>query len=270
MATWRAIRPTRSTRRASEPEQLALTAALQPGGDGLTAVYQPVIDLRDGRAIGFEGLVRGLQGGRTVVPAVLFAAARASGRLAELDRAALTTVVREAAPWLAGRPLFVHLLPRTLDDERVHELVRACRLLGLLPGDLVLEVPAHEPCSSSELRAVLAAAREHGVRIALDDARPDGRTFQQLDLCRPEVLKVSMTVTHQLPASRDGLVALQTAASDHGSDVIVEGIETAEQERIAGDLGIRLVQGYRYGRPSPPHVLTGNDDPQHLPVGGPA
>lgn len=252
----------------SGPEQLALTAALRPGGDGLTAVYQPVVDLRDGRAIGFEGLIRGRQGDRTVVPAVLFAAARASGRLAELDRAALTTVVREAAPWIDGRPLFVHLLPRTLDPERVHELVRACRLLGLQPGDLVVEIPAHEPCDVAPLRAVLAAAREDGVRIALDDARLDHRTAEQLDRCRPDLLKVSMAVTHALPASQRGLVALQRSAADRGAEVVLEGVETAEQERLARDLGIALVQGYRYGRPVPPSELTADTPCPPAPVAG--
>lgn len=261
----------RDTRDADGPDQLALTAALRPGGDGLTAVYQPLIDLRDRRPIGYEGFIRGRQDGRPLVPAVLFAAARASGRLAELDRAALTTIVREAAPWLAHRTLFVHLLPRTLDPERVHELVRACRLLDLEPDELVLEIPAHEPSDATELHAVLAAAREHGTRIALDDATPDRATFSQLRRCRPDLVKVSMSVTHELPGTRKALLQLLRAAEDEGAEMVLEGVETAAQEEVARDLGIHLLQGYRYGRPVPPDELArATDNELPLPVGGPS
>lgn len=251
---WSGIR-TRRADNATDPEQLALTAALRPGGDGLTAAFQPVIDLGEGRAVAYEGLVRGRHLGRPLAPAVLFAAARASGRLAELDRAALTTVVREAAPWIAGRPLFVHLLPRSLDAARVHELDRACHLLGLPTDDLVLEVPAQETGDASEVREVLDAAREHGARIALDDARPEQRTLEQLRRWRPDLVKISMAVTHQLPASRDALVRLLGAAQDQGATTVLEGVETAAQEQVARELGIDLVQGYRYGSPVSPQEL---------------
>src|ERR671933_2987699 len=50
-------------------------------------VYQPVFDLRDGRVVGYEALARGRTGNGYEAPEQLFAAARAQGRVEELDRA---------------------------------------------------------------------------------------------------------------------------------------------------------------------------------------
>ena len=55
-------------------------------------VYQPIVDLRDGGVVGYEALARGRGDDGPSSPEALFAAARAHGRVAELDRAC-----REAA-----------------------------------------------------------------------------------------------------------------------------------------------------------------------------
>lgn len=251
MGTWRASR----ARGVTDLEQLALTAALRPGGDGLTAVYQPVVALHDHLPVGYQGSIRGRHLGRVLAPAVLFGAARAAGRLAELDRAALATVVREAAPWITGRSLSVRLLPGSFDPERIRELDRACHILGLSTDRLVLEVAASGPGAATGVGRMIEAAREHGARLALHDARPDHRTLERLRHWRPDLIKVSMVVTHQLPASREQLARLVGAAREHGAAAVLEGVETAEQERAARDVGIELVQGYRYGAPLAPHEL---------------
>lgn len=234
---------------------------LRPGGGGLTAVYQPVLDLRDDRVVAYEGFVRGLHEGRTVVPAPLFAAARASGRLTELDRFAMSTVIREAASWLDGWRLFVHALPGTLDPSRIAELARTCMLLGLEPADLVLEIPAQVPGNVFELRAVAVAAHREGMRVALDDARADDRSLQLLRLIHPDVLKVDMAVTQDLPSSYDELAELVDVAQVQNAEVVLQGVETAAQEQAARQLHIDLVQGYRYQAPLAPHeIVTGEGD----------
>jgi sensor c-di-GMP phosphodiesterase-like protein len=48
----------------------------------VVAVYQPLVDLLTGEVVGYEALARGPQGSPWERPDVLFAAARACGRLA--------------------------------------------------------------------------------------------------------------------------------------------------------------------------------------------
>src|SRR4051794_41363419 len=62
------------------------------GLSDLRPVYQPVVDLRDGRVVGYEALVRGGPASPLESPAELFAAARTEDVVAEFDAAC-----REAA-----------------------------------------------------------------------------------------------------------------------------------------------------------------------------
>ena len=65
---------------------------------GLTAVYQPIVDLETEVVLGFEALVRGPAGSALESPAALLATARADGRSAEFDWACRRVAIR--ARWL--------------------------------------------------------------------------------------------------------------------------------------------------------------------------
>jgi len=54
-------------------------------GDGVRAVYQPLVELASGEVVGYEALARGPQDTPFERPDLLFGAAREAGRLAELD-----------------------------------------------------------------------------------------------------------------------------------------------------------------------------------------
>ena len=60
----------------------------------LRPVYQPVVDLRDGRVVGYEALVRGGPGSPLESPAELFALARTEDVVAEFDAACRAAAVR--------------------------------------------------------------------------------------------------------------------------------------------------------------------------------
>src|SRR3954462_9067152 len=64
------------------------------GLSDLRPVYQPVVDLRDGRVVGYEALVRGGPDTAHESPAELFAAARTEDVVAEFDAACREAAVR--------------------------------------------------------------------------------------------------------------------------------------------------------------------------------
>ena len=64
------------------------------GLSDLRPVYQPVVDLRDGRVVGYEALIRGDPSSPLASPAELFAAARAADVVAEFDAACRAAAVR--------------------------------------------------------------------------------------------------------------------------------------------------------------------------------
>ena len=63
----------------------------------LTAVYQPIVELADGRIFAHEGLIRGPATSVLAQPTDLFAAAETGGRLLELDRLCLDVMLAGVA-----------------------------------------------------------------------------------------------------------------------------------------------------------------------------
>lgn len=64
---------------------------------GLHCVYQPFVDLDTGSVMAFEALLRGPAGTGWQSPTVLLDAARAAGRLADLEQASLRSSLTDAA-----------------------------------------------------------------------------------------------------------------------------------------------------------------------------
>ena len=64
--------------------QAALEEILQK--KALTSLFQPIINMRSGAIIGYEGLIRGPRDSLLYSPVTLFAEAKQNGRTYELER----------------------------------------------------------------------------------------------------------------------------------------------------------------------------------------
>ncbi|HEV7605301.1 MAG TPA: EAL domain-containing protein [Candidatus Limnocylindrales bacterium] len=209
-------------------------------------VYQPIVDLATGGAIGFEALTRFADGSR---PDEVFATALDCGLGRALERATLTAALREARRLPGHSWLSLNVSPPLLAD--VEDLRQ---ILGLRSRPLVLEITEHETISAyAPLRdAVLALGAD--VRLAVDDAGAGIANFNHLVELRPHIVKVDIGLVRgvDLDLSRQavvaGLVHFATAAD---CEVIAEGIETDAELATLIDLGVTLGQGYLLGRPAP-------------------
>ena len=76
----------------------------------IVAAFQPIVDLRDRSVVGYEAFARPTDGSS---PTALFAAARAQGRLAEVDRECRAAALRQAhaASLAAPFALFLNAEP---------------------------------------------------------------------------------------------------------------------------------------------------------------
>ncbi|MBJ7452787.1 MAG: EAL domain-containing protein, partial [Blastococcus sp.] len=95
----------------------ALGAALDRVLDGgVRSVFQPIVDLDSDCVVAYEALARGPEG-PLERPDAMFAAARAAGRLAELDEACRAAAFRGAVAHnlLAPTTVFVNVEPDVLD-----------------------------------------------------------------------------------------------------------------------------------------------------------
>ena len=207
---------------------------------------QPIVDLATGEMVAVEALSRF----RDHDPMPVFEQARALGRLAELEAAAIKAARAVALPGL--------LLTVNVDISSLPLLRIRDALAGDL-SDLVLEVTeyTHSPVDPQELAGVLAAIREYrdrGALIAVDDWGTGYSDMDRLELLQPEIVKVDMSIVHDLESARHrALIGSVLAwATRRNAQVCAEGIESEGQLERLRQMGVHLGQGYRIGRPEHP------------------
>ena len=218
---------------------------------GIRPLFQPLVDLADGRVVGYEALARGPQGSALATPDAMFAAARAAGRTADLDwacRSAAVAVARDAA-FRHPLSLFVNAEPSALDGQGDVERWAAMRDLRCFAEVTERELAARP---ASLLRAV-DQVREQDWGLALDDIGAHPASLALMPALRPDVLKLDMGLLHQQDDSTTMRVvgAVMSQAADTGATVVAEGIETPEQRDMAAAWGVDLGQGHLLGRPAP-------------------
>jgi EAL domain-containing protein (putative c-di-GMP-specific phosphodiesterase class I) len=222
--------------------------------DSLRTLYQPIVDLADGRAVGYEALARGPVGSPLEMPAELFGAATEEGILGPFDRACRGVAIRGALEaGLDGDDLlFLNVEPAGLEAHGVLDRIGEDGL-----GRLSVVVELTERALSARPSEVLAAVRwlrERGCRIALDDVGIDPRSLGLMPFVAPDVIKLDRGLTQGVIPDRDAarvINAVRAESERSGAVILAEGIETEDQRTRALAMGATLGQGWLFGRPGP-------------------
>jgi len=235
-----------------DPGDGALEAALRPGG--VRSVFQPIVELDTGRVVAYEALARGPEGPLRR-PDLLFAAARAAGRLAELDEICRVAAFRGAvaAGLLSPLTVFVNVEPEVLDSAPMDVLLA---IAADAPGELrlVLEITERALAARpAELLRTVERVRSLGWGVAVDDIGADSMSLAFLPLLAPDVVKLDLRLVQERPgpAIAEIMNAVNAHAERTGAVVLAEGIETQAHLDMARALGATLGQGWLFGRPGP-------------------
>ena len=205
------------------------------------------MEVATGRVAGYEALAR-FAGRHARPPQLWFAQAHRCGLGSALEARAIA-----AALAVPGRPagtfLALNVSPAALLSP---EVKRA------LPFDLdgiAIELTEHEAFDEDgTLELELAALRERGARIALDDAGSGYAGLKQLIRLRPDIVKVDRALVagiHVEPSKLALLEALARFAGTTGAAVCAEGVEELAELRALAGLDVTYAQGYALARPAP-------------------
>jgi diguanylate cyclase (GGDEF)-like protein/PAS domain S-box-containing protein len=232
--------------------------------DQLELHYQPVVDLRSDKVVGFEALLRwrhprlGL-----VAPDRFIPLAESTGLIVPIGRWVLETACATAARWqsrLAGDPprltMAVNLSARQLADDRVVDDVRrALAAVGLPPSSLVLEMTETalvvDPAAAADR---LRSLRALGVRVAIDDFGTGYSSLAYLRQFPIDILKIDRSFVETI-TDPDDLPPIVRGLLDLGHtldlEIVAEGIEREVQRD-----GLRLErcdlgQGFLFSRAVP-------------------
>jgi diguanylate cyclase (GGDEF)-like protein len=221
----------------------------------LKPVYQPIVDLRDGSVLGFEGLIRPGASSSFGNPGQLFAAAAAAGRTVELDMACFEVVAAGSTRISQDRVVTINLSPQTLEgeDSSASSLLEILARYELSPGRVIVELTEREAITDLDrLRHNVATLQRAGVRLAADDVGAGNAGLRLLSQVRFDIMKIDLSLVQdgaQRDSSRAVLRSLMDLAARQGAVAIAEGLETAEQLNALRELGITTGQGYLLGRP---------------------
>jgi EAL domain-containing protein (putative c-di-GMP-specific phosphodiesterase class I) len=223
-----------------------LEAVLSAPG-AVAPVFQPVMEVATGRVAGYEALAR-FAPPYARPPLTWFEQAHRCGLGAALEACAI-----RAALAVPGRPpgtfLALNVSPAALLSPEVQRA---------LPFDLdgiVIELTEHEAFDEDgALELELAALRERGARIALDDAGAGYAGLQQLVRLRPEIVKVDRSLIAGIHEDASKLALLQALAGfagTTGAAVCAEGVEELAELRALAGFDVTYAQGYALARPAP-------------------
>jgi len=234
--------------------------------DELRVYYQPLHDLRDGRQVGMEALVRWQHPQRGLIaPGEFIPIAEDNGMIGAIDTWVLKQACRQMVRWNAeGSALsFVavnvssRLFSRGELDMKVAQVLAES---GLPPEQLELEVTEsaimEDPDAAQKL---LLSLRALGVRLAIDDFGTGYSSLARLKRLPVDKLKLDQSFVRGLPDDpEDAAIARAVIAlgKSLGLKVLAEGIEQPAQAEFLRELGCNYGQGYHFGHPQPVAART--------------
>jgi EAL domain-containing protein (putative c-di-GMP-specific phosphodiesterase class I)/CheY-like chemotaxis protein len=226
-------------------------------GDVLETVFQPIMDLDDGRIRGVEALARFITRPRRS-PETWFAEAASHGLLTQLELAAATKACEHIDRIPEGVYVSVNVSPETLREPRLAQMLQ-----GVPEGRVVLELTERSPIVDyDEARACLAELRALGCRLAVDDVGSGFSGLGHVVELSPDLLKFDRSLVSGVDsdATKSALIARLTSfAAEVGMETVAEGIETAAELDILRALGVETGQGFLLGRPGPiPETIEGS------------
>ena len=223
--------------------------------------YQPIVELADGRVIGYEALLRWHHPQRGLLPPQDFLPiAEESGCAEAIDWQIFEQVCVQAVR-LIGTEGFISI---NVSGRHFRSTDLDQRLLALLDQYAVpthcirIEVTEHALLeNSTQVKQMLNNLRSHGVGIVLDDFGTGYSSLSYLHQYPFESLKIDRSFIVELPSDdsdTQGLAlvrAIQVLADSLHMKVIAEGIEEDSQYQALLRVGCRYGQGFLFAKPQP-------------------
>ncbi len=232
----------------------------------LELYYQPQMDLRHGRIIGVEALLRWRHSRRGLIsPTEFVPLAEETGLIEAIGEWVLRTACRQASAWQKeGLPplrMAVNLSPRQfLRPGLVEMVVRILEETELEPRYLDLEITEGLLMKNVEGSIVtLHALKRIGVHLSIDDFGTGYSSLSYLKRFPIDQLKIDRSFVSDIIGNQDNTaIALAVIAMAHSMrlKVIAEGVENPAQLAFLQQHRCDEMQGYYLCRPAPARQIS--------------
>jgi EAL domain-containing protein (putative c-di-GMP-specific phosphodiesterase class I) len=217
-------------------------------------VFQPAVDLRNGRLLGFEALLRWHDGsGESIPPSIVIPRAESMGHMDLLSQWVLSEACVQAARWPPDLQIAVNC--SVLQLRRGNAAIAAASAIersGLKPDRLTVEV-TEVSLADDDASADLRVMTRLGILLTVDDVGDDCSVMDRLRDRDVSTVKIEAEVIAGIGdadgTSRNTVRSLVAMARSMGVCTVAEAVETVQQVAALRELGVDTAQGYFFSHP---------------------
>jgi diguanylate cyclase (GGDEF)-like protein len=218
-------------------------------------VYQPLINAKTQKLVGFEALIRWNHPQRGFVPPNIFIpVAEETGLMAAIGEWVIDEACRAAATWPDPISVALNISPKQIIQAALPNIVSESLARHKLAGNRI-ELEVTEGVflgDNGPTLDVLKRLRALGVGIALDDFGTGYSSIGYLNKAIFHKLKIDGSFVREAGTRPENVAIIQSIvqlAKSFRMSVTAEGVETAEDFERMRDLGCDTIQGYLFGKP---------------------
>ena len=213
--------------------------------------YQPIVDVRTGKIIGLEALLRWHRENIMMSPSDFLTLAEESGLISNIGEWVIENVCNQNLVWqqngVAPVPVSINLSTRQFHAKSglidiIHTALKETKLSPHL-----IEFEMSESVTVLDIGSdLLQELKSMGIRLIIDDFGASYFSLNELKRYYIDAIKIDSTLIKQVPEDEDKSVIVSAIiAMGHklGVDIISEGVETEEQLQFLKKNGCYKVQG---------------------------
>ena len=231
--------------------------------------YQPIVELKTGRILGAEALVRWQHPARGLIPPLHFLpVAVECGLVDRIEAFVLRRACQQLRRWQHAYPatpelaISVNLSAGALGRaDLVEQVTRCLEEVQVDPACLILEVT--ENAVLRDLHGTITAfdaLQRAGVHVAIDDVGTGYTSLAYLRRLPIDILKIARPLVADLGDPNSSGELARTVVR-HGEALrlalVAEGVETPLQVRRLNELGCAMAQGFHLARPCDAEAMEG-------------
>jgi diguanylate cyclase (GGDEF)-like protein/PAS domain S-box-containing protein len=225
----------------------------------LELLYQPIVELADGRITKVEALLRWNHPELGIIsPTVFIPVAEESGLIQTIGNWAFRTAATQVKRWEDedGITLQVSVNRSAVQfhaNTDLDDWLGYLQQIGLAGDRVTVEITESMILdSSTTVTTQLARYVDAGLQISIDDFGTGYSSLSYLKKFKAHYIKIDQSFVHDLELDTHDLAlveAIIVMSHKLGFRVIAEGIETEAQRRILSDAGCDFGQGYLFSHP---------------------
>lgn len=229
--------------------------------------YQPIVDLKSSRVVGFEALMRWQHPQKGLItPEEFIQIAEQNNLIREIDSQLFDNVAKQLIHWktLTNEHFYISVnisSQRFVDSKLLTEIKAVLQKYELPKNSIVVELTEHILMKNiAKARNLFYQMKMLGIKVSLDDFGTGYSSLSYIHQLPFDVIKIDRSFVSHISAQiteHPIISIIVSLAKTLNIDIVAEGIESAQQLKFLKDMDCDYGQGYYLSKPMPAR-LTDN------------